>query len=120
MSIKLSSGRKGFTLVEILIVVAIIGILAAIAIPQYSRMRTQGMNAAATSALSNLKVAQESYFLDNDEYADTMDKLTDWYEPEDGVTVDIIAADFDSWSAWARHLGSTDVFTYSSKEGGLQ
>jgi type IV pilus assembly protein PilA len=119
MSNKFPRERKGFTLIEILVVIGILGILAAIAIPQYNKVRTKGMNAAATSALSSLKVAQESYFLVHDEYADHIDDLASWYTPEEGVTVTIINGGFNSWSAWAKHQSSDDRFTYNSKEGGL-
>lgn len=60
--------NRAFTLIELLIVVAIIGILAAIAIPQYSTYRMKGFNAAAHSDLKNLKTAMEAFFADSNVY----------------------------------------------------
>ena len=61
-------GCKGFTLVELMIVVAIIGILAAIAIPQFAAYRERAFNAAAQSDLRNFKTAMETDYADNQEY----------------------------------------------------
>ncbi len=49
-----SKMQKGFTLIELMIVVAIIGILAAIAIPQFSEYTKKGEDKAAQSDLRNL------------------------------------------------------------------
>lgn len=54
-------GRRGFTLVEIMIVVAIIALLAAIAIPNLLRARHNANEAAAISALKTISTACESY-----------------------------------------------------------
>lgn len=54
-------GRKGFTLVEIMIVVAIIALLAAIAIPNLLRARHNANEVAAIGALRTLSIACESY-----------------------------------------------------------
>lgn len=58
--------RKGFTLVEIMIVVAIIALLAAIAIPNLLTARRSANDAAAKSELHTLSTAFENYAIDND------------------------------------------------------
>ncbi len=63
---------EGFTLIELMIVIAIIGILAAIAIPQFSAYRMRSYNAAAEADLRNAATAQEAYFVDNSHYANAV------------------------------------------------
>lgn len=63
---------RGFTLVELLIVVAIIGILAAIAIPQFAQYRIRGYNSAANSDIRNVKIAQEAFVTDWQVYPSTI------------------------------------------------
>lgn len=58
----------GFTLVELLIVVAIIGVIAAIAVPQYGNYVTRSKLAEATATLSEHRVKMEQYFQDNRTY----------------------------------------------------
>jgi type IV pilus assembly protein PilE len=65
---KLCHQQTGFTLIELMIVVAVIGILAAVAIPNYSDYIKRGKAAEATSNLATLRVKMEQYFQDNRTY----------------------------------------------------
>lgn len=58
----------GFTLIEVMIVVAIVGVLAAIALPNYSDYVKRGKIVEATSALSEVRTRYEQWFLDNRKY----------------------------------------------------
>lgn len=60
--------KKGFTLIELMIVVAIIGILAAIAIPNFMNYQCKAKQSEAKSSLGNIRTMQEAYRAEYDTY----------------------------------------------------
>jgi prepilin-type N-terminal cleavage/methylation domain-containing protein len=62
-------GHRGFTLIELMITVAVIGILVAIALPSYKNYVIRGKLVAGTYALASMRAQMEQYFQDNRTYA---------------------------------------------------
>ena len=73
---KMRKGEKGFTLVELMIVIAIIGILAAVAIPQFQSYRERGFVSAMQADAAAIRTAEEAYYADNDTYTATFTDLS--------------------------------------------
>ena len=65
----------GFTLIEVIVVVAIIGIVAGIAVPSYSKYLTDVRRTDAISFLSEVAGEQVRYFSNNNQYATSMQQL---------------------------------------------
>ena len=67
--------KNAFTLVELLVVILIIGILAAVAVPQYQKAVYKSRTAEALTMLKSLVSAQEIYYLAHGDYATDTDEL---------------------------------------------
>ena len=68
-------GRKGFTLVEVLIVVIIIGILAAIGIPQFAASIEKAKGGEARAGLGHIQTGEKVYFAESEYYTTNMNDL---------------------------------------------
>ena len=67
-STNIGFSQKGFTLIELMIVVVVIGILSAIAMPAYTDYVKRGKAAEATATLADMRIKMEQFFQDNRTY----------------------------------------------------
>ena len=93
--------KAGFTLVEMLTVVVVIGILAAILIPKFGHAKNNANFAAVKSDLHNLATMEESFFYDYQRYTTDLDSLK--VTVSHGVVLTIDEATVSGWAAKAYH-----------------
>ena len=83
-------GKKGFTLVEMMIIVGIIGLLAAIAIPNFVRARREAQNRGCIANLRQIEAAKAIYYMEYDSNPTMGDLVPDYLKitptcPSDGA-----------------------------------
>src|SRR4051812_17851191 len=99
--------RRGFTLIELMVVVVIVGLLAAIVGPQFSLARDRTYVSVMKNDLRNFVTAQESYFYDFAVYASTQGSVGQrGFETSKDVSLTVNEATSSGWSASTGHLGS--------------
>ena len=102
-----SARRPGFTLIEIMICLVIVGILAAVAIPRFANTTGKANVATVKADLHHLVQAQEGYFHEHQTYAPDPGVLG--LRASRGVVVTMVAASGTGWSAQAVHPAAVPV-----------
>lgn len=105
--------ERGFTVVEILVVLAIMALLASIVIPRYAAKREQAYVAAMVSDLRNLGSAMETYYrVDGGEFGYTDQEAEIGFIESEGVDITILEATPGGWSARATHASTPWTCAY--------
>ena len=110
---------KGFSLIELLVVVAIIGLLAVIAIPQFISYRARGIDSQMKGDLKNAALAMESYFAENKTYPTSLAAIVNvGFTQTAGVALTIDVTTPSSFRITAsKPSGTQATFTYDSTTG---
>jgi prepilin-type N-terminal cleavage/methylation domain-containing protein len=103
--------NQAFTLIELLVVVLIIGILAAVALPQYTKVVERSRAAQALTLLKAVAQAQGAYLLANGEYATKFDDLAIDIPWTGNVQAIPDRQDTKSDSNWSLQIEKTDTNT---------
>lgn|SRR5262245_42847261 len=115
----LMPAAAGMTLLELLVVIAVVGILAAIAIQQFQLHRARAVDASMRSDLKNAAMAMESYYGEFLEYPNTTSSiLLVGYRNTSGVTLTITVTSPSTFTLNAARVnGSQPSFTFDSTTG---
>ncbi len=120
----LYAGKKGFTLIELMIVTAIIGLMAALAIPSYMRYQCRAKQTDAKTNLAALQISQESYMAEYNRYVkcgttEECGGILSW-GPQGGLNIysySVPKADHKSFTGLAKGKigGKDDEWTVNEK-----
>lgn len=103
-----NSGHRGFTLIELAIVLAIVAILAAIAVPNFQDYLTRSRRSDAMIALQRIANEQQQFYFDQNTYATTVAGLAlPTVSPDGYYNLSIFSADTVSFVAHAIPVGGS-------------
>jgi len=109
------SNQKGFTLIELMIVIAIIGILAAIAIPNFVLYRQRGYNASSNADIKNAYTSAQVYFTDFATGTVTSGILTSYgYVVTSGVALDVTAGTQSTLAMTTYHPSGSKTYSINN------
>ncbi|MGD0337124.1 MAG: prepilin-type N-terminal cleavage/methylation domain-containing protein [Candidatus Omnitrophota bacterium] len=112
---EIATGKKGFTLLELMVVVIVIGILAMVALPRFVRVVERAKSAEGRLLLDVIRLSQLRYYAEHDRYTGAITDLDLAYSPPKYFK-DIVAGSSEASLGTARRI---DSYTLSIDSNGL-
>lgn len=121
-----TASQRGFTLLELLTALSIIGVISAIAIPQYNVYKERSFSARAASDLRDAAMAEEALYADQTEYRSCIgvgcnDPVLPGFRISPGTVLEMEASLGNSQvDGTATHPQATHTYIYSSLQGTVE
>lgn len=96
---------RGFSLIELLLVLLVVGVLVGLAIPRYREYRRRYYVATIVTDLRNLATTEDAYWNVTGTYSSDLRQIQ--YDSSPRVSVSVVAADTLGWAAKASYAGDT-------------
>jgi prepilin-type N-terminal cleavage/methylation domain-containing protein len=108
--------HRGFTLIEVLLIIVLIGVLSGIAISQYATFRARGFESKVAAAVRGVATGEEAYYAENRIYAATVDDLRNMAVSDVVITIDAGNSGTlgSSFRVVGSHPGTPRSFTWVS------
>jgi type IV pilus assembly protein PilA len=109
--------RRGFTFIELITVMVVMGVLCAMAVPRYRGYKARAYRGMMTSDLGNLRIAEEAYWAEHQAYATDTSALE--FRGSSKVSVTLTSSDpFGGYTAIATHgsLPGEQCATYAGRD----
>ena len=115
-------GNRGFTLIELVMIIVILGILAAVAVPKYYSLVSDANTAAEKGVVGGVRAGIHTYYAQNKSWPTTLDSATDGAATESNAFFDTVLAQggiTDNWSkASTVYTGpASNAYTYDNSDG---
>jgi MSHA pilin protein MshA len=115
--------RKGFTLIELIMIIVILGILAAVAIPKYFNLQSDANTAAEKGVVGGVRAGIHTYFAQNKTFPGSLDGASPAVCSSSNVCFDTVLSQGGITSDWTKASANTytgpagTTYTYTSSSG---
>ena len=110
-------GKQGFTLIELLVVVLIIGILASVALPQYTKAVEKARAAEAWTTLKSINDAMETYRMENTAEPTKFSDLSLTFVDKNGISVTEGSFESTNFTYYLHHINASEADTPVAQHG---